>query len=1688
MKKLTIFTLLAFCIGFMNAQEMPTYTKEFDRVFKNISRKDATTGILYERVIPFAQLQNFDSKISTKVDTSSMEHFLRSYHELYNATFQTPKSFPFGSDSLNSIITNSQENTVDIGLLHYRFNTLDSVVAYQKLYYGGDSILCENNNITSSLYVEKNAFVASPLKEFVIVGTTQFQFRNFLRFDNTKNPIVKLKVDFDDGNGMQLISNTFKTVNYETTGKKVLQFEAQLKDGIKLTAFAILHCTSTPPKYVSNPSGHPYIEKLTGNKAIQAKITPPNPYDGGTFSKAKGDVWIYYAHSDMKLRKPVLIVDGFDPTNVRSFETHQNNGKTIWDMLFYKDANGTMQHIGNQLLWKDYDIVVLDLPEGGTYIERNAMVCIEVINRINQMLEDNGSEEEIVVIGPSMGGQITRYALTYMETNANANTNYGNHNCRLWVSFDSPHQGANISMGAQALLDYFSSENGNSAAAKIWRNLLCSKAAQQMLIHHKKTGAGNLYRGYYNGVRILNPSSKGHPDNLRKIAISNGSLNNTPNGVAHQIAFEAVFPAILYTLDIRVRHAVNVGRGEVFSATHWALFFPFHITWTFTNNTGKCSPDVAPGANYNTFDQLANAFKGIAPVKINKHTHNFMPVPSVLDINENMNYCTAISNRDLVAEGKTPFASYWGPLGKNMEHISFDQHLVNWVLNEIETYTVGTREIAICEQQDYSVHLPSGASNSTQVLWTCSDNLRIVSGQGTKTIQVKCTGNSDDTWVQATVASLTHTRDNSNIELANSKKQLKKFHITVLENTSPYLSVPTNITQNMLLDGTYEMLETVHINRNATLTVSGTIYAAPAAKIIVHPGGKLIVNGGRLTNSCDDEMWQGIEVHGNPNNPSQDALEQGFVELKNAAIVEGAHIGILVGSSNSSENYSGGILQAKDCQFINCSTGAEFKPYTRFKNTLELPNKSSFYNCEFIWNANLLAERKPSVSFTHVKLSGVGRVIFTACAFYNNDIRSNNTQGIYAHNSSVLVSGITSQNFTNYHPEVLQPTIFKGLTYGIYYEKSTSIVLIPATHVLQNMIKEYKRLPFSINRKLTVRYSDFIGNVQGVFNTNAHNSTICDNNFKLDNIASAPIVGVSVFTDEIISESMKKSGIEDMYEPIFNQAFGVGINLNASTGYTISRNTFTVINDDNPGIGIHVKNSGNAPNIIDNNYFDHLQFGILSNGRNRESIEDHGLQLLCNTFTKECQNGIVIASPSGIAQYQGSETTSAGNTFPQVRNADEWDIYTAPKIPIFYHYNPNVTGEEPTKKTNPYIVLSEVTQSRNCGFDFRWNASISEMVSLIKSTRIKYANLLYNYNKLIDGGSTDQLLAELELSWNKTAWEIRDDLLKQSPYLSSEVILEVAEKGILPHAMLLEICLENPDATRKEGLLYTLQYEIANPLPGYMCDLIIENWENMTIRTRLEAALAEVALELEYTSRHLINLYDDETNEKINYTDSIIHVLEHLPNVEAVYELADIYADRHQFDMAGKKLNDLFNRKFSENEREELAAMQVWHSFIENYAKRKDSVPTLSPEDIGLLQNLAETNTKAGDRAKSLFYYYSDCRYNYHVEPEFPDFIEPRSKENINPQDVLNKLYNEISVYPNPARAYATFAYEFQPEIQTSILQIYDAKGSLVLSAPLSGNVGHYLWDTRKVSSGTYSYTIISDSKRISNGKVVVKK
>ena len=178
-----------------------------------------------------------------------------------------------------------------------------------------------------------------------------------------------------------------------------------------------------------------------------------------------------------------------------------------------------------------YDIVFVDFSNGTDYIQRNAYFGEAVINAVNQ--RKSGSESN-VVMGISMGGLVARYALADMESRSE------DHKTQLFVSMDSPHQGANVPLGLQAMIRHLTDvklEIGvPSLTAKVWDigatypeysallNLLQQPATRQMLIQQLSGfGEGIYIDNSMHTAFMQEYKQKGYPKKCRNIAVSNGS-------------------------------------------------------------------------------------------------------------------------------------------------------------------------------------------------------------------------------------------------------------------------------------------------------------------------------------------------------------------------------------------------------------------------------------------------------------------------------------------------------------------------------------------------------------------------------------------------------------------------------------------------------------------------------------------------------------------------------------------------------------------------------------------------------------------------------------------------------------------------------------------------------------------------------------------------------------------------------------------------------------------------------------------------------------------------------------------------------------------------------------------------------------------------------------------------------------
>ena len=121
----------------------------------------------------------------------------------------------------------------------------------------------------------------------------------------------------------------------------------------------------------------------TAQQSLTATIQYNNIAATGDYTIISND-----AITMSQVDKPLIIVEGFDPTN----EISVSNIASLFNR-----PTGNM--LGEQLRNEGYDIIILNFANGGDYIQRNAFLLIVLINQINTSKTGN---EQLVICGVSI--------------------------------------------------------------------------------------------------------------------------------------------------------------------------------------------------------------------------------------------------------------------------------------------------------------------------------------------------------------------------------------------------------------------------------------------------------------------------------------------------------------------------------------------------------------------------------------------------------------------------------------------------------------------------------------------------------------------------------------------------------------------------------------------------------------------------------------------------------------------------------------------------------------------------------------------------------------------------------------------------------------------------------------------------------------------------------------------------------------------------------------------------------------------------------------------------------------------------------------------------------------------------------------------------------------------------------------
>ena len=796
-----------------HAQTIPAGENiSLDQQLSNVSQTSVTSGIIYERVLSSANLYNFN-KVST-FNTANFPYFKQALSEMRRASNNT--KFISLDAFKNLVSVNKIQNEVDVAILNTQFHILnyneDNPSAGGLTY---DTLTNKFASIPGQVpfYMLHNTVIA-PTKDYVSGTQVLYKLRNDLFFKNGTKTIKTLKANFGDGVIRTIINNSKLTniniaIQYTTSGEKVSRFDVTYNDNSILTTYGKIYFQYIPLKssIITNSqfSSCSVTDTLRQDFVLQADIPFTGYKAGDPTIKAKIDYRVYYAyvHTDKKIRKPIIIIDGFDPGDKRKIDDcdcenipscaaynttpegvfSAQKHRSILDLMEYYDG-ANKEKLLNKLRLEGYDVIIVNHPtytttnlqngqtvsiDGGAYyIESNAMALIKLLQQTKTLLLANGSANDIAVVAPSMAGQISRYALSYMEKKfAETGLISWKHNTYLWISIDSPHLGANIPLGVQSLL-YLLKEAEIEGASEFYDKMLGSPAAQQQLIEFHNPGQnyntvnqdflnaqttsqnmpynrGNVFfQQHYNNQNSNGLSgSSGWPQNLRKIALANGSLTGSKQ--TQQIDGSLFIP---YANDgekvfnLRGFQRVNLNFG-IFSITfrvHIASLEShyMHSYGTYariarfkkgfkdkTTNAPNINPrgcmdnipggyfdsqalvsdqatsqDPIPGVSYtdptnwslNNFISFENIFKTISELLGGSewYRHEYNPIHSHIPsfsalghLQPNQNWANPLNTNLTCSSNKlTPFDSYFG-LEKNTRHTSFTKESVDWLLKEL---------------------------------------------------------------------------------------------------------------------------------------------------------------------------------------------------------------------------------------------------------------------------------------------------------------------------------------------------------------------------------------------------------------------------------------------------------------------------------------------------------------------------------------------------------------------------------------------------------------------------------------------------------------------------------------------------------------------------------------------------------------------------------------------------------------------------------------------------------------------------------------------------------------------------------------------------------------------------------------------------------------------------------------------
>jgi photosystem II stability/assembly factor-like uncharacterized protein len=847
-----------------------------------------------------------------------------------------------------------------------------------------------------------------------------------------------------------------------------------------------------------------------------------------------------------------------------------------------------------------------------------------------------------------------------------------------------------------------------------------------------------------------------------------------------------------------------------------------------------------------------------------------------------------------------------------------------------------------------------------------------------------------------------------------------------------------NISTTKTWDTPKHINGNVHIEDGATLTITSEVYMAEGNRIVVEQGGKLLLDGGIITNTCGN-YWYGIEVWGDPSS-NQNPVDQGWVKIQNGGTIINSRQGVVAslleedptdGDLTPNPAYAGGIIQASDAHFINNQTAIQFYDYPH-------TSVSYFNNCEFKLDWNYFGTVEPENYMVIDNMTGVD---VTFCNFINEKTPTAAYTGILSENSTVFIEGDCISG-TIQDCDEWDNGEFVNLEYGVYATAATT------------------------GRYIDIRHTDFTNNFRGVYIGGMTSPRVTSNRFFLNTPATE---------------------------------LGYGLYLDESTGYWVEDNLFERCGgcDDPTGIGIIVNESGRDPNQIYLNVFNYVENAINVQGKNRNGKSPkEGLVLRCNDYHETVADETIIWEPifihsdAGIAGSQGQGTLNitdmAGNIFHYDYVPGNYDDLDNEANFFDYFYSTNAPGYnvepmdaqfgvtvkkhgKPTSLwTHETACLSTINTGGGGGGIDDDLGKMGDAQAGIETTEAILA-------AMVDGGDTEALNTKVETSTPPEAVQVYTELMGESPNLSETVVEStIGQETVLPNAMVRDVMVANPHTAKSLVLLEKLD-ERYDPMPEYMKAQILAGRSIQNLKQELETQLAAYKLEKATALNNIVRYYNGQP-ESQSASDSILALYQGDNTLSSSYRLAWLYFERGEY-QSGENVMNSIPAQFILDDAEQLAhnQMAVIYNTLSGLYINGNTIASLSEGQLAGLETLATGgNIPARAYARNILMAIGELEYE---EPVL--FSDPyKSSAAIEEYNnlVSTKPPKMLEVYPNPSTGFVIIEYNLEKE-QDGTIEISDMTGKTIQAIATTGKQDQVTIVTENWKPGTYIATLFLDGK-----------